>query len=84
MEEAKAEITMEDKIKKIEEEILALEIKLEENQKEVESAEANFKSAKKRLQIRLNSKEILEGKKAKKELEIYKIKEIAKENNVQG
>lgn len=84
MEEAKAEITMEDKIKKIEEEILALEIKLEENQKEVESAEANFKSAKKRLQVRLNSKEILEGKKAKKELEIYKIKEIAKENNVQG
>ena len=76
---------MEDKIKKLEEEILALEIKLEENQKEVESAEANFKSAKKRLQVRLNNKELLEGKKAKKELEIYKIKEIAKEeNNIQG
>lgn len=85
VEEAKAEITMEDKIKKLEEQILEIEIKLEENQKEVESAEANFKSAKKRLQVRLNNKELLEGKKAKKELEIYKIKEIAKEeNNIQG
>lgn len=84
LKEMETEIKTEDKIKKLEEEILALEIKLEENQKEVESAEANFKSAKKRLQVRLNNKELLEGKKAKKELEIYKIKEIAKKNNVQG
>ncbi len=85
LKEMETEIKTEDKIKKLEEEILALEIKLEENQKEVESAEANFKSAKKRLQVRLNNKELLEGKKAKKELEIYKIKEIAKEeNNIQG
>ena len=77
LKEMETEIKTEDKIKKLEEEILALEIKLEENQKEVESAEANFKSAKKRLQVRLNNKELLEGKKAKKELEIYKIKEIA-------
>lgn len=84
LKEMETEIKTEDKIKKLEEEILALEIKLEENQKEVESAEANFKSAKKRLQVRLNNKELLEGKKAKKELEIYKIKEVAKENNVQG
>lgn len=85
VEEAKAEITMEDKIKKLEEEILELEIKLEQNNKELENAEANFKSAKKRLLVRLNNKELLEGKKAKKELEIYKIKEIAKEeNNIQG
>jgi hypothetical protein len=85
LKEMETEIKTEDKIKKLEEEILALEIKLEENQKEVESAEANFKNAKKRLQVRLNNKELLEGKKAKKELEIYKIKEIAKEeNNIQG
>ena len=85
LKEMETEIKTEDKIKKLEEEILALEIKLEEKQKEVESAEANFKSAKKRLQVRLNNKELLEGKKAKKELEIYKIKEIAKEeNNIQG
>lgn len=75
---------MEDKIKKLEEEILELEIKLEQNNKELENAEANFKSAKKRLQIRLNNREILTGKKAIKELEIYKIKEISKENNIQG
>lgn len=85
LKEMETEIKTEDKIKKLEEEILALEIKLEENQKEVESAEANFKSAKKRLLVRLNNKELLEGKKAKKELEIYKIKEITKEeNNIQG
>lgn len=88
LKEMETEIKTEDKIKKLEEEILALEIKLEENQKEVESAEANFKSAKKRLQVRLNNKELLEGKKAKKELEIYKIKEIKEiakeENNIQG
>lgn len=84
VEEAKAEITMEDKIKKLEEEILELEIKLEQNNKELENAEANFKSAKKRLQVRLNNKELLQGKKAIKELEIYKIKEISKENNIQG
>lgn len=84
VEEAKVEITMEDKIKKLEEEILELEIKLEQNNKELENAEANFKSAKKRLQIRLNNREILTGKKAIKELEIYKIKEITKENNIQG
>lgn len=84
IEEAKVEIKMEDRIKKLEEEILELEIKLEQNNKELETAEANFKNAKKRLQVRLNNKELLEGKKAKKELEIYKIKEISKENNVQG
>ena len=82
VEEAKVEITMEDKIKKLEEEILELEIKLEQNNKELENAEANFKSAKKRLQVRLNNKELLQGKKAIKELEIYKIKEISKENNI--
>lgn len=84
LKEMETEIKTEDKIKKLEEEILELEIKLEQNNKELENAEANFKSAKKRLQLRLNNKELLEGKKAKKELEIYKIKEIAKENNVQG
>lgn len=84
VEEAKVEIKAEDKIKKLEEEILEIEIKLEKNQKELEIAEANVKSAKKRMQVRLNSKEILEGKKAIKELEIYKIREIAKENNIQG
>lgn len=84
VEEAKVEITTEDKIKKLEEEILELEIKLEQNNKELENAEANFKSAKKRLQVRLNNKELLQGKKAIKELEIYKIKEISKENNIQG
>ena len=84
VEEAKVEIKTEDKIKKLEEEILELEIKLEQNNKELESAEANFKSAKKRLQVRLNNKELLQGKKAIKELEIYKIKEIAKENSIQG
>lgn len=84
VEEAKVEITTEDKIKKLEEEILELEIKLEQNNKELENAEANFKSAKKRLQVRLNNKELLQGKKAIKQLEIYKIREIAKENNIQG
>lgn len=84
LKEMETEIKTEDKIKKLEEEILELEIKLEQNNKELETAEANFKNAKKRLQVRLNNQELLEGKKAKKELEIYKIKEIAKENNVQG
>lgn len=84
IEEAKVEIKMEDRIKKLEEEILELEIKLEQNNKELETAEANFKNAKKRLQVRLNNQELLQGKKAIKELEIYKIKEIAKENNIQG
>ena len=85
LKEMETEIKTEDKIKKLEEEILEIEIKLEQNNKELENAEANFKSAKKRLQVRLNNKELLEGKKAKKELEIYKIKEIAKEeNNIQG
>jgi hypothetical protein len=65
---------MEDKIKKLEEEILEIEIKLEENNKELESAEANLKNAKKRVQVRLNNREILTGKKAIKELEIYKLK----------
>lgn len=83
LKEMETEIKMEDKIKKIEEEILEIEIKLEQNNKELESAEANFKSAKKRLQVRLNNKELLQGKKAIKELEIYKIKEIAKENSIQ-
>lgn len=83
LKEMETEIKMEDKIKKIEEEILEIEIKLEQNNKELESAEANFKSAKKRLQVRLNNKELLQGKKAIKELEIYKIKEIANENNIQ-
>lgn len=72
---------MEDKIKKLEEEILEIEIKLEQNNKELESAEANLKSAKKRMQVRLNTKEILEGKKAIKELEIYKIKYPVQEAN---
>lgn len=86
VEEAKVEITTEDKIKKLEEEILEIEIKLEQNNKELENAEANFKSAKKRLQVRLNNKELLQGKKAIKQLEIYKIKEIANKeiNNIQG
>lgn len=78
---------MEDKIKKLEEEILEIEIKLEQNNKELESAEANLKSAKKRMQVRLNNREILEGKKAIKELEIYKLKYPQTEaeiNNIQG
>lgn len=78
---------MEDKIKKLEEEILELEIKLEQNNKELESAEANLKNAKKRMQVRLNNREILEGKKAIKELEIYKLKYPQTEaeiNNIQG
>mgnify|MGYP001019530275 CR=1 FL=1 len=76
---------MEDKIKKLEEEILELEIKLEQNNKELESAEANLKNAKKRMQVRLNNREILEGKKAIKELEIYKLKYPVQEaNNIQG
>lgn len=78
---------MEDKIKKLEEEILEIEIKLEENNKELESAEANLKNAKKRVQVRLNNREILTGKKAIKELEIYKLKYPQTEaeiNNIQG
>lgn len=78
---------MEDKIKKLEEEILEIEIKLEQNNKELESAEANLKSAKKRMQVRLNNKELLQGKKAIKELEIYKLKYPQTEaeiNNIQG
>ena len=76
---------MEDKIKQLEEEILELEIKLEQNNKELESAEANLKNAKKRMQVRLNNREILEGKKAIKELEIYKLKYPVQEaNNIQG
>lgn len=72
---------MEDKIKQLEEEILELEIKLEQNNKELESAEANLKNAKKRMQVRLNNREILEGKKAIKELEIYKLKYPVQEAN---
>jgi len=72
---------MEDKIKELENQILELEIKLEENQKEVENAEANLKSAKKKLQVRLNNREILTGKKAIKELEIYKLKYPVQEAN---
>lgn len=72
---------MEDKIKKLEEEILEIEIKLEQNNKELESAEANLKNAKKRMQVRLNNREILEGKKAIKELEIYKLKYPVQEAN---
>lgn len=78
---------MEDKIKKLEEEILEIEIKLEENNKELESAEANLKNAKKRVQVRLNNREILTGKKAIKELEIYKLKYPQTEaeiDNIQG
>ncbi len=78
---------MEDKIKKLEEEILEIEIKLEQNNKELESAEANLKNAKKRVQVRLNNREILTGKKAIKELEIYKLKYPQTEaeiNNIQG
>lgn len=86
VEEAKVEITTEDKIKKIEEEILEIEIKLEENQKELDNAEASVKSARKKLNIRLKNKEFLNLKKDSKKYELLQLKypHLEENNIIQG
>lgn len=86
VEEAKVEITTEDKIKKIEEEILEIEIKLEENQKELDNAEASVKSARKKLNIRLKNKEFLILKKDSKKYELLQLKypHLEENNIIQG
>ena len=75
MEEKDLEIVM-----KLEEEIKKIEADLEKNKREIELAETNLNNAKKRLEVRLNNREILEGRKAKKELEKLKI-EVGKKDN---
>ena len=67
-------------IVKLEGEIKKIDEDLEKNKREIELAEANLNNAKKRLEVRLNNREILEGRKAKKELEKLKI-EVGKKDN---
>ena len=86
VEEAKVEIITEEKIKKSEEEILEIEIKLEENQKELDNAEASVKSARKKLNIRLKNKEFLNLKKDSKKYELLQLKypHLEENNIIQG
>lgn len=67
-------------VEKLKEEIKKIDEDLEKNKKEIELAEANLRNAKKRLEVRLNNREILEGRKAKKELKKLRI-EVGEINN---
>lgn len=72
------------RVLELEEEIKGLDKKLIKIEKEIESAVSGLKTAKKKLQLKLIDKEVIEGKKAKCELEKLKLetkKEDKKDNN---
>ena len=72
------------RVLELEEEIKELEKKLIKTEEEIENAINGLKTAKKRLQLKQLDKEVIEGKKAKCELEKLKLetkKEDKKDNN---
>lgn len=72
------------RVLELEEEIKGLDKKLIKIEKEIENAVSGLKTAKKKLQLKQLDKEVIEGKKAKYELEKLKLetkKEDKKDNN---
>lgn len=72
------------RVLELEEEIKELDKKLIKVEKEIENALSGLKTAKKRLQLKQLDKEVIDGKKAKCELEKLKLetkKEDKKDNN---
>lgn len=72
------------RVLELEEEIKGLDKKLIKIEKEIENAVSGLKIAKKKLQLKQLDKEVIEGKKAKYELEKLKLetkKEDKKDNN---
>ena len=72
------------RVLELEEEIKELDKKLIKVEKEIENALSGLKTAKKRLQLKQLDKEVIDGKKAKCELEKMKLetkKEDKKDNN---
>ena len=72
------------RVLELEEEIKELDKKLIKVEEEIENALSGLKTAKKRLQLKQLDKEVIEGKKAKCELEKLKLetkKEDKKDNN---
>ena len=72
------------RVLELEEEIKELDKKLIKVEEEIENALSGLKTAKKRLQLKQLDKEVIDGKKAKCELEKLKLetkKEDKKDNN---
>ena len=72
------------RVLELEEEIKELDKKLIKAEEEIENALSGLKTAKKRLQLKQLDKEVIDGKKAKCELEKLKLetkKEDKKDNN---